>query len=93
MANSSKTNGFQSFSITAPAALSVQLVGDFTKWQNKPIALKKCAKGVWRTEVPLGRGTHHYKFIIDGQWHDDPECTLRIPNPFGTENMVCEVKK
>jgi len=29
----------QQFSFTAPAATSVQLVGDFTHWQDQPISL------------------------------------------------------
>ncbi len=78
----------QVFAYRAPAALSVQLVGDFTHWQERPVSLHKDAGGVWRTEVELSPGTHHYRFIVDGQWTDDPDCTLRVPNPYGGENMV-----
>jgi len=78
----------QAFAIHAPAALSVQLVGDFTHWQERPISLQRDSGGVWRTEVNLLPGTHHYRFIVDGQWTDDPDCTLRVSNPYGGENMV-----
>jgi 1,4-alpha-glucan branching enzyme len=78
----------QIFSFRAPDASSVQLVGDFTHWQESPINLQKDADGVWRKTVPLPSGTHHYRFLVDGQWRDDPECTLRAPNPFGGENMT-----
>jgi 1,4-alpha-glucan branching enzyme len=81
----------QTFSFRAPDALSVQLVGDFTQWQERPINLHKGADGVWRTAVPLPPGTHHYRFLVDGEWRDDPECTLRTPNPFGGENMTRQV--
>jgi 1,4-alpha-glucan branching enzyme len=54
--------------------------------------MKKGAKGVWRTTVELAPGTHHYRFFVDGEWHDDPECILRLPNPFGGENMVRQVR-
>ena len=93
MAKTPKSKGPQSFAFTAPTALSVQLVGDFTNWQQKPISLKKGVNGIWRTQVSLSHGTHHYRFLVDGQWHDDPECTLRVTNPFGNENMVCEVQE
>lgn len=83
----------QQFSFRAPGALSVLLVGDFTHWQENPIPLKKQPDGVWRTTVPLAPGTYHYRFIVDGEWRDDPECTLRVPNPFGQENSVRIVKK
>jgi len=78
----------QIFAIHAPAAMSVQLVGDFTHWQERPVSLQKSAGDVWRAELELSPGTHHYRFIVDGQWTDDPNCTIRVPNPFGGENMV-----
>ena len=81
----------QTFSFREPEAKSVQLVGDFTQWQEHPINLEKGAGGVWRTVVPLPPGTHHYRFLVDGEWRDDPECTLRAPNPFGSENMMRQV--
>ena len=55
MARTSKSNGSQPFALSAPTALSVQLVGDFTNWQEKPINLKKGAKGIWRARVPLSQ--------------------------------------
>jgi 5'-AMP-activated protein kinase regulatory beta subunit len=81
-----KSNGAQSFAFTAPGALSVQLVGDFTHWLQSPIHLRKGAKGIWRTHVDLAPGTYYYKFIVDGQWHDDPECVLRVSYPFGRKH-------
>ena len=81
----------QTFAFSAPDALSVQLVGDFTQWQERPINLHKGMDGVWRTTVDLAPGTHHYRFLVDGQWHDDPECILRTPNPYGSENMMRQV--
>jgi 1,4-alpha-glucan branching enzyme len=97
MAKSNKTKprkatNTQQFSFTAPTAMSVQLVGDFTQWQEKPIQLQKGAHGIWHTRVELEPGSHHYRFLVDGQWRDDPECTVRVGNPFGTEDMVCEVR-
>jgi len=81
----------QTFSFCAPDASSVQLVGDFTQWQGSPIKLQKGADGIWRVVVQLPPGTHHYRFIVDGEWRDDPECMLRAPNPFGSENMMRQV--
>lgn len=81
----------QQFSITAPSAMSVLLAGDFTHWQQKPIPMKKEPNGVWRASIDLEPGKYHYRFIVDGEWRDDPECTLRVTNPFGTENAVRQV--
>ena len=82
----------QTFAFKAPDAMSVQLVGDFTHWERSPISLKKEAGGVWTTGLDLAPGTYHYRFLVDGQWRDDPECTLRVPNPFGGNNSVRKVK-
>ncbi|MGH7940341.1 MAG: isoamylase early set domain-containing protein [Limisphaerales bacterium] len=81
----------QGFKFRAPDAGSVQLVGDFTHWQEKPITLKKEAGGVWHASVLLSPGEHHYRFLVDGQWRDDPECAVRVPNPFGGQNMMRKV--
>lgn len=89
MAKSDKNK--QSFSIQAPAAMSVQLVGDFTHWQKEPISLQKGESGVWSTAVDLEPGTYHYRFLVDGEWRDDPECTLRVENPYGSNNAVRQV--
>jgi 1,4-alpha-glucan branching enzyme len=78
----------QVFSFNAPTAMSVQLVGDFTHWQEAPIQMKKNRQGIWTATVYLAPGTYHYRFLVDGEWRDDPECTLRVPNPFGTTNSV-----
>ena len=96
MARKTKTKGganslAQTFSLLAPDALIVQLVGDFTQWQERPIDLQKDADGIWRATVKLPPGAHQYRFLVDGEWRDDPECTLRAPNPFGGENMTRQV--
>jgi len=81
----------QTFAFTAPDALSVQLAGDFTHWKDKAISMKQETGGVWKASVVLPPGTHHYRFIVDGQWRDDPECTIRVPNPFGGFDAVRKV--
>lgn len=81
----------QTFSITVPAATSVLLAGDFTHWQEKAIPMKRQREGLWTTTVRLAPGTYHYRFLVDGQWSDDPQCTLHVPNPYGTQNAVRQI--
>ena len=81
----------QTFSFTAPTARSVQLVGGFTQWQEHPLQMHKNGNGVWTTTVELEPGKHHYRFLVDGQWRDDPECALHVPNPFGGQDAVRQV--
>ena len=82
----------QKFTINAPAALRVLLAGDFTQWQANAIPMKKGTDGFWHAEVELAPGTYHYRFLVDGDWQNDPECTLHVPNPFGTSNSVREIR-
>ena len=79
------------FSFNAPGATTVLLAGNFTHWLKAPISLQKAPDGIWRTTVSLGPGEHHYRFLVDGEWGDDPECRLRVPNPFGTSNAIMRV--
>jgi 1,4-alpha-glucan branching enzyme len=91
MARENETARKQTFRFSAPGAMSVLLVGDFTHWQQKGIPMRKAKAGIWTASVDLPPGTHHYRFIVDNQWRDDPECTLRVPNPYGSQNMVRQV--
>jgi|SRR6516164_11395736 1,4-alpha-glucan branching enzyme len=78
----------QVFSFKDTAARSVLLAGDFTHWLKGPIPLQKHVGGVWRVTTSLTPGTYHYRFLVDGEWRDDPECIVRVQDPFGTQNGV-----
>ena len=91
MAKQATTLKKQTFHLTEPDAESVLLVGDFTDWQQRPIKMEKGSGGVWTATEKLPPGNHHYLFIVDGQWCDDPECSVRVANPYGGYNMVRQV--
>jgi 1,4-alpha-glucan branching enzyme len=76
------------FSYTAPEARKVMLAADFTGWEQSPIGLKKEKNGVWQKAVSLPPGRYEYRLLVDGQWQDDPLCSLRQPNQFGGQNCV-----
>jgi hypothetical protein len=80
------------FSLSAPTAREVLLVGDFTAWAQRPVPLKREVNGVWQASILLEPGRHEYRFVVDGCWSDDPQCSLRIPNDFGSVNCVCVVE-
>jgi len=81
----------QTFRFSAPTAMSVLLVGDFTHWQQRGIPMQKGKDGIWSAAVTLPAGKHTYRFIVDGEWQDDPECTVRVANPYGSQDMVRQV--
>lgn len=91
MARIAEVSRKQTFRFTDPTAMSVLLVGDFTHWQAKGIPMHKNKEGIWMATVELPSGKHTYRFIVDGEWRDDPECSLRVANPYGSEDMVRQV--
>ena len=79
------------FRMEAPAAKTVKLAGDFTEWEKSPLDMVQSYDGTWFTIVPLLPGTYTYRFIVDGQWLDDPHSAKHVPNPFGSEDAVMSV--
>ena len=58
----------------AGPAKSVALVGTFTDWKERPLAMTgPDARGAYSTTIVLGPGSHEYKFLIDGEtFRQDP---------------------
>lgn len=79
------------FRLEAPKAGMVKLVADFTGWDQRPLELRSADGGTWELTVSLPPGRYAYRFIVDGEWCDDPECQECEVNPFGTHNAVIEV--
>ena len=77
-----------SFKLHAPEAQCVSLAGDFNSWDPEMHPLKKSSAGIWKKMVSLSPGRYEYRFMVDGEWHNDPECTMCSPNPFGSNNCV-----
>ena len=80
------------FTFTDPNAQTVLVAGDFTGWEQAPVALKKDKRGVWKKNLSLPPGCYEYRLLVDGKWCDDPSCARRRPNQFGSENCVCVVE-
>ena len=69
----------------------VLLVGEFSQWERAPVKMIKGNRGIWRALVSLAPGRHTYRFVVDGEWQNDPAGAEKIPNPFGTFNNVAEI--
>ncbi len=73
------------------SARSVFIAGSFNNWKPSEQALEGNAKGKWETTLMLAPGQYEYRFIVDGNWIQDPLCKEAIPNPFGGLNSVLRV--
>ncbi len=76
------------FTLVAPEAQSVRLAGDFTGWETEPVELKKQKDGVWKKQLSLPPGRYEYRYLVDSQWQNDPNCAERVWNGFGSQNCV-----
>ncbi|MFD2566011.1 glycogen-binding domain-containing protein [Pseudotenacibaculum haliotis] len=72
-------------------AQKVILAGSFNNWNEGGIQMKKYSKG-WKITLPLHRGKHHYKFIVDGRWMVDPTNSVKEYDGHGNINSVKMVK-
>ena len=76
------------FTLEAPKANKVILMGDFNKWDAQIHPMKKNRSGVWEKITMLLPGRYEYRFLVDGQWWNDPKNDQVCPNCFGTQNNV-----
>jgi RNA polymerase-binding transcription factor DksA len=79
------------FILEAAAADRVAVTGSFNNWSSDGEPLTRGRRGVWKATLLLPPGRHEYRFLVNGQWQDDPACTERVVNSFGTENCVVHV--
>ena len=80
------------FVLDAPQANRVSVAGDFNKWDMHTLSAKKSKDGTWKIKVSLPPGRYQYKFVVDGQWWNDPRCSMCVPDGFGSTNCVAVVK-
>jgi len=78
--------------LTHPTAQEVCIAGSFNDWHPTVTPMIRLDDGKWAKELALPAGRHEYRFVVDGQWADDPAAMELIPNPFGTANAVIEVR-
>jgi hypothetical protein len=83
---------FVGFSVVLPEAKTVQLAADFTDWNESPLDMVKFDGGIWSTTVPLPAGIYAYRFLVDGEWYDDPRSVRRTPNSRSSEKAFVQVK-
>lgn len=81
------------FSLYAPQARSVALIGDFNGWGSTDgVKLAPSANGMWSVTVPLPAGRHQYAFLVDGQrWVTDPRAEQHVNDGFGRQNAVITI--
>jgi len=67
-----------SFDWVFPKAKQVCIAGSFNNWESAATPLKNCGGGRWLLDLPLKPGRYEFRFVVDGQWVDEPGVTSRF---------------
>jgi chromosome partitioning protein len=75
------------FAFEAPEAETVLLVGDFNEWSADGSEMEPIG-GVWTKVIKLEPGRYRYRYVVDGQWQNDPSNAAIEPNPYGGHDSI-----
>jgi len=73
-------------------AQNVIVSGTFNHWDERDFRMKR-VDGAWQLRVKLPPGDHQYRFIVDGNWMEDPANSNKVENEFGEHNSVVSKQK
>jgi hypothetical protein len=76
-----RPGGIVQFSVRAPQARTVELIGDFTSWV--PVELHRSSNDVWITTLPILPGKYEMNTRIDGGKWLVPQGLLSVSDEFG----------
>ena len=80
-------------SVKAPEAKEVYLAGEFNNWKLDDNSRMEQTNGCWTKRLNLNSGKYRYRFVIDGNWSEDPANPLTQLNSYGTLESLLEVNK
>ena len=79
-----------------PGAADVRIAGDFNGWvPDRGVLSTSRQEGetrVWRKTLRLPPGTYEYRYVVDGEWREDPANPQRIPSSLGPPNSLLVVR-
>lgn len=75
-----------------PSAGDVRIAGDFNGWiPDKGVRSVIESTGqtrVWTKILQLPPGTYQYRYVVDGEWREDPSNPESVPSASGRRNSV-----
>jgi 1,4-alpha-glucan branching enzyme len=80
------------FAVEAQNARRVQLVGDFNDWALDGNDMQPVGR-IWATVLKLQPGRYQYRYVVDGEWQNDPLNDNVEPTPFGGHNSVLDLNE
>ena len=74
----------------------VRIAGDFNGWvPDRGVRSLIASEGenrVWTKVLTLEPGTYQYRYVVDGEWQEDPSNPQSAPGPTGQPNSILHVR-
>jgi chromosome partitioning protein len=78
------------------SAGDVRIAGDFNGWvPDRGVRSLIASEGqtrVWTKVLKLAPGTYQYRYVVDGEWREDPSNPQSVPGPTGQPNSILHVR-
>ncbi len=73
----------------------MRIAGDFNGWvPDRGVRSLIASEGqtrVWTKVLTLEPGTYQYRYVVDGEWQEDPSNPQSAPGPTGQPNSILKV--
>lgn len=73
----------------------VRIAGDFNGWVPdrgvRSLIASEGQERVWTKVLTLEPGTYQYRYVVDGEWREDPSNPQSAPGPTGQPNSILHV--
>ncbi len=74
----------------------VRIAGDFNGWVPdrgvRSLIASEGQERVWTKVLTLEPGTYQYRYVVDGEWREDPSNPQTAPGPTGQPNSILHVR-
>jgi chromosome partitioning protein len=74
----------------------VRIAGDFNGWVPdrgvRSLIASEGQERVWTKVLTLEPGTYQYRYVVDGEWREDPTNPTSAPGPTGQPNSILHVR-
>ena len=73
---------------------TLSVCGEFNDWSPAAAPMTRAADGTWSAALTLEAGrSYQFRYRDDrGGWHNDPAADTYLPNDFGSENSVVDLR-
>jgi hypothetical protein len=76
--------------VEAPdGAEHVAVLGDFTLWE--PVAMRAAGRS-WTLDLEVPAGTHHFGFLVDGEWYLPDDAPDAVPDEWGRRSATLVIE-